>query len=157
MNDLLGGAQAGGKRGAKYQPDDEGAEEQHGDIEEGGPPPPPPTDEEQSMKLFFKSVEALKTDMAEIRGLQREVTDLNEKGKTIVKTKEVQKHQEEMQVGAGRHLCAHRNISKKHITPKWKLHAHAWQADAWGRAGLSIIMPLICDQVQGKALGTSTR
>ena len=100
MNDLLGGAQAGGKRGAKYQPDDDGAEE-HGDIEEGGPPPPPPTDEEQSMKLFFKSVEALKTDMAEIRGLQREVTDLNEKGKTIVKTKEVQKHQEEMQVGTG--------------------------------------------------------
>jgi syntaxin 1B/2/3 len=52
------------------------------------------------MQRFFKTVEELKSDMAKIRGLQREVTEMNERGKTIVKTKEVQRHQEAMQVSA---------------------------------------------------------
>lgn len=50
------------------------------------------------MRRFFAIVEDIKANMTEIKGLQKEVVDLNEKGKTIVKTKEVQKHQEEMQV-----------------------------------------------------------
>ena len=94
MNDLLGGAPAS-KRSARYKAD---YDDDEGDIEEGGPPPPPPTEGDQSMQKFFATVEELKADMATIRGLQKEVVDLNEKGKTIVKTKEVQKHQEAMQV-----------------------------------------------------------
>ena len=91
MNDLLGGSSE-----AKYRADD-------GDIEAGDPALPTPpvgTDGDQAMKAFFKTVEEIKENMAEIRGLQREVVDLNEKGKTLVKTKDVHKHQEEMQVGA---------------------------------------------------------
>lgn len=95
MNDLLGGSGPPGRgRSSRYKAP---ADVEDEDLE-AGPPPPPPTDEEQSMQHFFKIVEELKADMAEIKVLQREVTTLNEKGKTIVKTKEVQRHQEEMQV-----------------------------------------------------------
>ena len=108
MNDLLGGAPERSKRSARAPPASSASmranelyDADEVDLEEGGPPPPPPSEGEQSMKAFFKTVEELKENMAEIRGLQREVVDLNEKGKTLVKTKAVQKHQEEMQVGAG--------------------------------------------------------
>ena len=116
MNDLLGGSAA--SKSARYKADDD----EGGDIEEGGPPPPPPTDGEQAMQRFFATVGELKADMASIRGLQREVVDLNEKGKTIVKTKEVQKHQEEMQVGlrqAGMGICMalERHASSCHALP----------------------------------------
>ena len=73
----------------------------HDDADlEDGPPEPPQTDDELSMKEFFRSVEDVKKDMNGIRALQREVTELHDAGKTMVKTKEVQKHQETMQVHA---------------------------------------------------------
>lgn len=51
------------------------------------------------MQAFFKSVEEIKKDMADIRELQRDVNQMHEKGKTIVKSKEMQRHREDMQVG----------------------------------------------------------
>ncbi len=54
-----------------------------------------------SMQDFFAQVEDIKRDMADIRCYQREFTDLNEKGKTLVKTKDVHEHREAMQVGHG--------------------------------------------------------
>lgn len=89
MNDLLGAARAG-QDNSLYARDS--------DIEEGTYHPPP-TDSEKEMQEFFKKVEDIKTDMAEIRGLQREVNQMNEKSKIIVKSKEMQKHREDMQVG----------------------------------------------------------
>lgn len=91
MNDLLG------KVNVRNNETFEGS---HAEIEDG-PPEPPPTEEETSMKDFFKAVEAIKADMNEIRGHQRNAAELHERGKTIVKTKEVQKHQEAMQVRVG--------------------------------------------------------
>ena len=122
MNDLLGGAPERSKRSARAPPASSASmranelyDAEEVDLEEG-PPPPPPSEGEHSMKAFFKTVEELKENMAEIRGLQREVVDLNEKGKTLVKTKAVQKHQEEMQVGSGnlRCICMGASASDKH-------------------------------------------
>ncbi|KAG2443437.1 hypothetical protein HXX76_001795 [Chlamydomonas incerta] len=49
------------------------------------------------MQEFFKKVEQVKTDLAEIKELQKEILSMHEKGKTIVKSKEMQKHRELMQ------------------------------------------------------------
>ena len=64
------------------------------DIEEGRPR----TDEETAMARFYEDIDKLKANIASIRGMQREVKDLNETGKTLVKTKDVHQHREEMQV-----------------------------------------------------------
>eukprot|EP00798_Chlamydomonas_sp_ICE-L_P018466 gene18466-24952_t len=84
MNDLLGGVRGGG--GDVIDVDD---------IEAGYAPPP--TESEQSMQNFFKAVEGVKGDIAEIRTLQKEINSMHEKGKTIVKSKDMQKHREDMQ------------------------------------------------------------
>jgi hypothetical protein len=56
------------------------------------------TDIQQAMQRFFKTVEEIKLELAEIKGLQHEVIEMNENGKALVKTKEVKQHQENMQV-----------------------------------------------------------
>ncbi len=57
-----------------------------------------PTEKGQAMRAFFSNVESIKSDMAEIRSLQREVLAMHEKSKTIVKSKDMERHREEMQV-----------------------------------------------------------
>ncbi|PNW74183.1 hypothetical protein CHLRE_13g588550v5 [Chlamydomonas reinhardtii] len=88
-NDLL--AQVKGKN-ALYDGEDDNEIE---DIEEQVAPPP--TDAEREMQEFFKKVELVKTDLAEVKELQKEILSMHEKGKTIVKSKEMQKHRELMQ------------------------------------------------------------
>lgn len=101
MNDLLGDIK--GKGNALYSnKDDDDFDIEQGRSTKGGgagasEPAAPPTEQELSMGAFFKSVEAVKGDLAQIKALQLEVTELHERGKTIVKTKEVQRHQEAMQ------------------------------------------------------------
>ncbi|GLC44001.1 hypothetical protein PLESTB_000218600 [Pleodorina starrii] len=58
---------------------------------------PPPTDAEREMQEFFKKVEQIKLDLGAIKDLQKEVLGMHEKGKTIVKSKEMQNHRELMQ------------------------------------------------------------
>ena len=95
MQDLLGSVKT--NKNALY---DQRITEDDVDIEKGSPPPDdaPPTEQEQNMQTFFKSVDVIKKDLNEIKVLQREVIEAHERGKTLVKTKEVQKHQEIMQV-----------------------------------------------------------
>lgn len=94
MNDLLGTVRDDyGKRGRSSG----GGNPLYGGDEEEGFEAPP-NEQELAMRQFFKAVEEIKTDMAEIRGLQREVNQMHEKSKTIVKSKEMQRHREEMQV-----------------------------------------------------------
>lgn len=59
-----------------------------------------PRGTEQSSELtdFFRRVEDIKADMAEIRALQRQISSQHEAGKTIIKTREMQRHQADMQV-----------------------------------------------------------
>jgi hypothetical protein len=128
MNDLLINVhQNEAYDGPEIQEDD-------GDIEEG-PPEAPPTDDELSMKEFFRSVEDIKKDMNGIRALQREVTELHDAGKTMVKTKEVQRHQETMQVrtsnegrwgGGTAHWgggCMHGPSAAKHLSGNQRMPA----------------------------------
>lgn len=93
MNDLLGNVRGSNPA---YAGKDDGFEHDS-DIEEG-PPGPPPSEAEQAMQRFFAAVESIKMDMAQIRALQREVNELHEQGKTIVKSDAVKKHQRLMQV-----------------------------------------------------------
>ena len=95
MNDLLGSVKT--NKNALY---DQRITEDEDDIEKGPSPPPddaPPSEQELNMQTFFKSVDGIKSDLNEIKVLQREVIEAHERGKTLVKTKEVQKHQEIMQ------------------------------------------------------------
>ncbi|KAG2497279.1 hypothetical protein HYH03_004863 [Edaphochlamys debaryana] len=89
MNDLLGAVKG---KNALYDGDEE-----EGDVEEQLEPQRPETDAEKEMKAFFQQVEGVKMDLAQIKELQKSVLDMHEKGKTIVKTKDMQKHQETMQ------------------------------------------------------------
>lgn len=94
MNDLLSTVKSkrrGGKEGGKDE------NELYEGMEAGFTPPV--SDAEQAMQDFFRKVEEVKTDMGEIKSLQKEIVTLHEKGKTIVKTKEIQKHQEDIKVG----------------------------------------------------------
>lgn len=93
MNDLLGNVK--GKGNTLYA----GNEEVDEGVEEGFTAPP--SDAEREMQEFFKTVEVIKTDMAEIRTLQKDITTIHEKSKTIVKSKEMQKQREVMQVSPG--------------------------------------------------------
>ncbi len=92
MNDLLGTV----KTNALYGSPDE--DDEFEDVEANIAPPP--SEAEREMQEFFKKVEGIKTDLAEIKFLQKDVETMNEKGKTIVKPKEMQKHREDMQVRA---------------------------------------------------------
>jgi len=58
---------------------------------------PAATERGQAMRAFFSNVESIKNDMAEIRALQREVLAMHEKSKTIVKSKDMERHREDMQ------------------------------------------------------------
>ncbi|KAJ9522118.1 hypothetical protein QJQ45_005165 [Haematococcus lacustris] len=69
-----------------------------GDVEMGGAGfATPLTEQELAMQQFFKEVEVIKAEMASIRQLQQEVNQMHEKGKIIVKSKEVQRHREALQ------------------------------------------------------------
>ncbi|MEW5300696.1 MAG: hypothetical protein WDW38_005370 [Sanguina aurantia] len=126
MNDLLGAARAG-QTSSLYA--GEGA-----DLEEGGYHPPP-TDSEKEMQEFFKQVEAVKTDMAEIRGLQREVNQMNERSKIIVKSKEMQKHREDMQERINHvNTLAHKVKSKVEALDKENDRAKAKKGQGEGSA-----------------------
>lgn len=95
MNDLLGDGLGGdGGRGGKRSKQQA---VESGDIEMGFAPPP--TDQQLAMQQFFTAVEEIKKDMAEIKGLQKDLDQMHERSKTIVKSKEMQRHREEMQVG----------------------------------------------------------
>jgi hypothetical protein len=50
------------------------------------------------MNRFFATVEEVKADLAQINGLQQEVVRMHEASKTLVKSKEVQRSRQEMQV-----------------------------------------------------------
>jgi hypothetical protein len=63
----------------------------------GVPAPSGGTDASRDMDAFFARVEEVKADMGEIKGRQREISAAHERGKTIVRQKEVQRHREEMQ------------------------------------------------------------
>lgn len=96
MNDLLGTVKGKGSN-ALYKGEEKGDD---GHDEEQGFTPPPSAAETE-MQDFFSKVEDVKKDMAEIRSLQKEITTIHEKSKTIVKSKEMQKQREVMQVRAG--------------------------------------------------------
>jgi len=57
----------------------------------------PLSDHEQVMQRFFNHVEDIKKDMASIKELQRQVTQSHESGKVLVKSKEVQRHRQDLQ------------------------------------------------------------
>lgn len=59
--------------------------------------PPEETESDRDMQVFFQKVEEVKGDMNEIKALQREIHQMHEKGKQLVKSKEIQAHQEELQ------------------------------------------------------------
>lgn len=107
MNDLLsavrggGGSDSEGERPARAKGGKTTTNNAlyDGDIEEGYAPPVGQTELEEDMTNFFEVIERIKADMGGIRNLQREIVSSNEKGKTIVKTKAMQKHQADMQVG----------------------------------------------------------
>lgn len=59
---------------------------------------PPPSDHEAAMQTFFTAVEEIKKDMKTIREAETGIEELHERGKTLVKSKDVQKARQEMQV-----------------------------------------------------------
>ncbi len=122
MNDLLGnlhgggGGGGGGDGGDDYRPRARrgpppatnpaynGAPARAGgrsvpsDVEMGAFPTPAANEDVGGMKGFFESVETIKADLAQIRTLQQEVHTVHEASKTLVKSKEVQRARQEMQV-----------------------------------------------------------
>jgi syntaxin 1B/2/3 len=70
------------------------------DLEQGGGATSldaPPADRAGELEGFFAAAEAVKADLADIRQRQRGIAALHERGKTIVRQKEMRRHQEEMQ------------------------------------------------------------
>ncbi|GIL79197.1 hypothetical protein Vretimale_16729 [Volvox reticuliferus] len=90
MADLLSAVRG---KNATYQGEDDDPDID--DIEDQVAPPP--TDAEREMQDFFRKVEQVKLDLATIKDLQKEVLSMHEKGKSIVKSKEMQRHRELMQ------------------------------------------------------------
>ncbi len=111
MNDLLGDIKANGaeedegrarppRRGRTKKinnPTYEGDNVQ-GDVEMGEAFVPPPSDQELAMSTFFAAVDEVKKDMAAIRAAQQDIMDMHERSKTLVKSKDVQKSRQKMQV-----------------------------------------------------------
>lgn len=90
MNDLLG--------------DIRSANEVHVDLESGQPAAregtsSSPSDEGIAMSRFYDSVAEVKSNLAELKGMQDEIKDMNETSKTLIKSKDVEKHRGDMQVG----------------------------------------------------------
>eukprot|EP00197_Chlamydomonas_leiostraca_P011442 CAMPEP_0202869470 /NCGR_PEP_ID=MMETSP1391-20130828/12469_1 /ASSEMBLY_ACC=CAM_ASM_000867 /TAXON_ID=1034604 /ORGANISM="Chlamydomonas leiostraca, Strain SAG 11-49" /LENGTH=310 /DNA_ID=CAMNT_0049549791 /DNA_START=174 /DNA_END=1103 /DNA_ORIENTATION=+ len=132
MNDLLGdaGGDGGKGRGGRKNPAYSG----QGDVEEGFEAPP--TEQEMAMQQFFRSVEDIKTDMAEIRGLQRDVMAMHEKSKTIVKSKEMEKHRKEMQDKINQvSVLAHKVKTKVEALDKQNEEAKKVKGQGEGTAG----------------------
>ncbi|EFJ50200.1 Qa-SNARE, Sso1/Syntaxin1-type [Volvox carteri f. nagariensis] len=92
MTDLLGAVKGKSAiyQGMEDDPDIDDIEDQVA---------PPPTDAEREMQEFFKRIEQIKLDLAAIKDLQKEVLSMHERGKTIVKSKEMQKHPQDNLLG----------------------------------------------------------
>lgn len=96
MNDLLFAVKGGGDGAAPPPPPP--PRRPLGDVEEGGMAggaQAAPSGLE--LEGFFAAAEEVKADLADIRGRQRGIAALHERGKTIVRQKEMRRHQEEMQ------------------------------------------------------------
>ncbi len=90
MNDLL----AAVKGSAIYgRPDDSLGEDLEANI--GLPLPPGKSD----MESFYEKVNDIKKDFMQIKTLHGEVLASYERGKGLIKTKDMQAHREELQVG----------------------------------------------------------
>lgn len=101
MNDLLYAVKGADAASPSRPP----AASAYGDVELGRgpgagptPPPAPASEKAKEMDLFFAKVEDVKADMAEIKTRQREIQQMHERSKTIVRQKEMQRHREDMQV-----------------------------------------------------------
>lgn len=57
----------------------------------------PPSESEKDMQQFFARVEEIKVDMTDIKAKQKDLQQQHERSKTIVRSKEMQRHREEMQ------------------------------------------------------------
>jgi syntaxin 1B/2/3 len=57
----------------------------------------PGTERARELEGFFAAAEDVKRDLADIRQRQRGIAALHERGKTIVRQKEMRQHQEQMQ------------------------------------------------------------
>jgi syntaxin 1B/2/3 len=90
MNDLLGAVHSGGSGIGR------GREQANYDIEAGFSTQQ--SEQNKEMEQFFAKVEEIKADLADIKTRQREVQQMHERSKTIVRQKEMQKHREDMQV-----------------------------------------------------------
>jgi len=112
MNDLLGNVRA--------------VDEVQVDLESGRAGGPSTSDGESMMVRFYESVAEVKANLVEIKGMQDEIRDMNETGKTLIKSKDVEKHREDMQVNLGG--------SEKHASALLRARCHcmddghAWRA-----------------------------
>jgi syntaxin 1B/2/3 len=93
MNDLLFAVRTGDGSG-------QGIGRSYGDPESGATPYPP-NEADKEMQQFFQRVEQIKVDMTDIKSKQKDLSQQHERSKTIVRSKEMQRHREEMQVGHG--------------------------------------------------------
>jgi hypothetical protein len=92
MNDLLG--EVKGREGLGRRPASPAAAAAF-DIEGGAPAANGRT---ADMDAFFKQVDDIKKDLTEIKALERQVIQMHDQSKTIVRQKDVQQHRADMQV-----------------------------------------------------------
>lgn len=94
MNDLLFTVKGQDGNAARARPDMASY-----DVEAGYTPQQ--SEKGKDMDAFFQKVEDVKRDMTEIKAKEREIQQMHERSKTIVRQKEMQQHREDMQVNAG--------------------------------------------------------
>lgn len=93
------------------------------------------TESDKDLQVFFTKVEEIKGDMAEIKALQREIQQAHEKGKTLVKTKDIQKHRDEMQDRINQvNTLAHKVKAKVEALDKLNEAANAKKGQGIGTA-----------------------
>jgi hypothetical protein len=56
------------------------------------------SEKSKDMDDFFQEVDGIKRDMTEIKQRQREIAQMHDHSKTIVRQREVQQHRDQMQV-----------------------------------------------------------
>lgn len=94
MNDLLG--EVKGREGLGRRPASPAAAAAF-DIEGGAPAANGRT---ADMDAFFKQVDDIKKDLTDIKALERQVIQMHDQSKTIVRQKDVQQHRADMQVSS---------------------------------------------------------
>eukprot|EP00877_Chromochloris_zofingiensis_P014435 jgi/Chrzof1/9245/UNPLg00212.t1 len=90
MNDLLFTVKGQDGNAARARPDMASY-----DVEAGYTPQQ--SEKGKDMDAFFQKVEDVKRDMTEIKAKEREIQQMHERSKTIVRQKEMQQHREDMQ------------------------------------------------------------